>query len=133
VKTNIDRLNEKFSRTHRVLIQLYPGGWHEMLDRLEQAVAHGLTASKAIRSVNLCKGMPEHNRLAVLAALAEDRREILRGQGSFHTPLTAVSLDQLASGTAAFFSYLPDNPAPRRSSKRQRLPLTDPRTPKGRR
>jgi hypothetical protein len=127
MKTESNRLSEKFSRTFPVLVQLYPAEWNAILDRLERAIDEGKTASKALRAVGVCKGLAEHNRVALIAVLADDRREIRQKQGSFHRPLTQVTLDQLASGKATgFFSYLPDSARPRRSSKKSKLPLTEP-------
>jgi hypothetical protein len=117
--TEADRLSEKFSRTYKVLVQLYPVEWVSILERFERAVADGLTASRILRAVNVCKGLEEYNRRALVAALADDRKEIRLGQGSFHTPLTEPPLDRVLSGEpVGFFSYLPDRASPRRSSRR---------------
>ncbi|HRO04030.1 MAG TPA: toll/interleukin-1 receptor domain-containing protein [Terricaulis sp.] len=105
--TEVDRLSVKFSRAYKVLVQLYPFQWHVVLARVEEALVGGLTVAQALRAVNICRGLPAHDRKILIAELVRDRREILRGQQNFHTPLTEVTLDQLVEGVeVGFFSYL---------------------------
>lgn len=103
-----DRLSAKFSFSYKVLVQLFPTRWDVVLQRIEQALEERRTAQQALALINVVRGLPPYDRKALLSAVAADRREIRKGQQSFHTSLTTVSLEQLARGEdAGFFSYVP--------------------------
>lgn len=107
-QTNAGRLSDVFSRTYKVLVQIYPLHWDGILQTIEDQLVGGKTAAVALRAVNVCRGLPDEIRKTIIASVMRDGREIQRGQQNFHTPLTSISLDQLVSGDeVGFFSFLP--------------------------
>jgi len=92
----VDRLREKFPRSYKALVQLYPFVWNEILGVLDQAVHDGKTASVVAGKLSILRGLEKSTRRWVVLSIAADRREIMmRGQKSFLTQLHDRSLDDI--------------------------------------
>ncbi|MEJ0060751.1 MAG: toll/interleukin-1 receptor domain-containing protein [Terricaulis sp.] len=91
-----DHLREKFPRSYKALVQLYPFAWDQMLSVVNAAMETGKTASVIAGKLSILRGLERSTRRWLVLCFAADRREIvMRGQRSFLTQLHDKSLDDI--------------------------------------
>ena len=92
----VDRLREKFPRSSKALVELYPIAWDDVLRVIEDAMEQGKTASVICGRLSILRGLERSTRRWVMLSIAADRREIMvRRQKSFLTQLHDKSLDDI--------------------------------------